>query len=460
MIFDTLKLLIISNNFLINFLYLNVYCKVLSKGIEFYNDERFKLIKYTSNNLCNLNVNYLKIIQSLCLQKDFLIKREQEYLLKYTNNVPYNCKDVNYEIINFLKNYNIIFDNIKPINSGVSALVYKGKYNDKNVAIKILKKNAEIDMFNCLNVIETIVYFTSLLPYIKNFNLQSVFKLNKKIMLEQLDFVIEKNNLLQFIESYQNYDYINIPKLYVLDNETHKFNNKYIIMDYIDGFTIQNLVNFKNYKLNEIFGEKILKFGLLSIIMTSCIHCDLHPGNFILNIKDISNNKILNNNEIESIFSSENIDYDNFEYILNIIDFGLAIFPNQDTQEIYYEYFNKIFVENDYINGTQYTLNNLIENLDGSKSEYSNSFKDAEEELYNLFIKYHYRDYDLEIFYNINKIINKYGFKFKNDILKIQISLAVSCNMTKNLLGENGINKTTKKMMSELFSLKKLISFD
>ena len=110
MIFDTLKLLIISNNFLINFLYLNLYCKILSKNIEFYNDERFKLIKYTSNNLCNLNVNYLKIIQSLCLQKDFLIKREQEYLLKYTNNVPYNCKDVDYEIINFLKNENIIFD--------------------------------------------------------------------------------------------------------------------------------------------------------------------------------------------------------------------------------------------------------------------------------------------------------------------------------------------------------------
>ena len=123
-----------------------------------------------------------------------------------------------------------------------------------------------------------------------------------------------------------------------------KFNNKFLLLEYIYGFDIKTLIEFNNKNLNKIFGEKILKFGLISILMTSCIHCDLHAGNFILNVKDLNNNKILNNNEIINIFSdkneninNENINYNNYEFILNIIDFGLAIFPSKDTQHTYYE---------------------------------------------------------------------------------------------------------------------------
>ena len=330
-----------------------------------------------------------------------------------------------------------------------------------------------MNMFDCLSTLEILVYITSFIPVIKNLNLINVFKLNKQIMLEQLDFIIEKNNLINFIESYKNYDYIKIPNLYQVKlntdisfNNTNysdlKYNSKFLIMEYIDGFTIQKLIKLKNNKLNQIFGEKILKFGLLSILMTSCIHCDLHPGNFILNIKDTSNNKILSNFEIENIFANDKniLNYSDYEYILNIIDFGLAIFPSKETQNIYYEYFNKIFVEHEYENGAEYTLKNLIENMNSDNPKYSSNFKNAKNELFQLFKKYHSKDYDLEIFYKTNKILNKFNFKFKSDILKIQISLAVSCNMTKNLLGNNGINKITKKMMKELFSIKNLINFD
>ena len=470
---ELIKLLNIVFFMFAKYSYINIYFKYYNKSIDHYYNQRFILIQQIAKKICYLNVNYLKIIQSLCLQKDFLTKQEQDYLIKYTNNVPFNENDIDVNLINYLKNQNIFFESDNPINSGVSALVYKGKYNNNNVAIKILKKNAEMNMFDCLSTLELLIYITSFIPFIKDLNLINVYKLNKQIMLEQLDFTIEKNNLLNFIESYKNYDYIKIPNLYqvklntdICFNNTNysdlKYNSKFLIMEYIDGFTIQKLIKLQNNKLNEIFGEKILKFGLLSILMTSCIHCDLHPGNFILNIKDISNNKILNNFEIQNIFCNDKniLDYNDYEYILNIIDFGLAIFPSKETQNIYYQYFNKIFVEHEYEYGAEYILKNLIENNFGDNPKYSEYFKNAKNELFELFEKYHSKDYDLEIFYKINKILNKYDFKFKSDILKIQISLAVSCHMTKNLLGNSGINKTTKKMMEELFSIKNLISFD
>ena len=476
--FDLFKLFKLSIYTLLKLLYINLNYKCINNSLEFYNFKRFYLIKHISERLLKLNPNYLKIIQSICLQKDFLTKEEQNYLIKYTNNVPFKNSDVNFDLINFLKYNNVIFENNEPINSGVTALVYKGKYKNKDIAIKVLKNNAEINMFDCLNTIQLLINCISFLPFIKDFNLQSIFILNKKIMLEQLDFIIEKNNLLKFSESCQNYDYIKIPKIYIIENDISnnyqknnfsdlKFNNKFLLLEYIYGFDIKTLIEFNNKNLNKIFGEKILKFGLISILMTSCIHCDLHAGNFILNVKDLNNNKILNNNEIINIFSdkneninNENINYNNYEFILNIIDFGLAIFPSKDTQHTYYEYFDKIFIKQDYINGSEYTLINLIENFDGKKTLYSKNFNYAKNDLYNLFKSYNAKDYDLEIFYKINKIINKYEFKFKDEMLKIQISLAISYNMTKNLLGENGINAVTKKLMTELYKFNQIINFD
>lgn len=457
---DIFKLSKLSVYTFLRYTYLLINYKYFNKSIENFKFKRYYLIQSICEKLLQLNVNYLKIVQSMCLHKDFLNKQEQEYLIKYTNNVPFSKNEIDIKLINFLKEQNITFDCDEPVNSGVSALVYKGKFNNKKIAIKILKKNAEINMYNCLSTIEIIINAISFLPFLKNLNLKNVFRLNKKVMLEQLDLINEKNNLLKFYESYDNYDYIKIPNLYNIDN--NKYNNKFILLEFIDGFTINKLLEINNHKLNEIFGEKILKFGLLSILMTSCIHCDLHPGNFILNIKDINNNKILNNKEIETIFfrDNENINYNNFEFILNIIDFGLATFPNKETQYIYYQYFDQIFVKNDYLNAAEYTLNNLIEKLNGDKSFNCLNFENAKNEIYKLLKSYHSKDYDLEIFYNINKIINKYGFKFKDEMLKIQISLSISCHMTKNLLGQNGINLTTRKLMNELYKINEIINFD
>ena len=56
--------------------------------------------------------------------------------------------------------------------------------------------------------------------------------------------------------------------------------------------------------------------------------------------------------------------------------------------------------------------------------------------------------------------MNNYNLKFKDDIIKIQLSLAVSSSMTKKLLTNNNLNNITKKLLSDFFSINNLISFD
>lgn len=425
---------------------------------------RLIIIKGITNDLLDLNVNYLKIIQALCIQKNYLNDYEQEYLLKFTNNVPYSSHEIDYKLINYLKSKNVEFTYVTPINSGVSALVYEGKYDNKKVAIKILKKNAVLNMYKCLEVIEFLINIFSIIPYIKNLNLKQLFSINKNLMLEQLDFELETNNIIKFKNNFSDFDYITIPENYCIsidDNNDLLFSKNFIIMEFIDGFSIKQLLKLNNNILNEKFGEMILKFGLLSVLFTSSIHCDLHPGNFILKIFDKNKNKELSYKEIIDI-NDEKIDFsnNNYECFIGIIDFGLVFFPNEESQFIFYNYFNLNFVIKNFSDGSKYTLDNLIETIDKKESSTIKDYNIIANRIESLFEKYSDKDYDLEIFYKINKIMNNYNLKFKDDIIKIQLSLAVSSSMTKKLLTNNNLNNITKKLLSDFFSINNLISFD
>ena len=120
------------NNFLSKFFY-----KIEKK-------ERIELIKNIADKLENINTFYVKILQSLCLNDDLLYKNEKDYLIKYTDNVPYNSDDIDYNILDEIQDkYNIYFDNYEPLNSGIIGVTFKGIYGEdnKNVVIKIIKNN-------------------------------------------------------------------------------------------------------------------------------------------------------------------------------------------------------------------------------------------------------------------------------------------------------------------------------
>lgn len=472
---DICYLVYIFSNFSLTYFYY-YFLRYFSNRINI-KFQRLNLIKKTSIKLLNLNVNYVKIIQALCFEKDYLTDEEQDYLITFTNNTPYNDNDIDYNLIEHLKNNGVDFDSCVPINSGISAVVYKGKFNNKDVAIKLLKNNAEFKMFHCLDTFEFIFNILSKIPLIKNYNFKNLLKLNKNLMLEQLDFIIEKNNMIKFKNSCKHYEYINIPNVYNLFSISNKENNQennlenndkylndlkysknYIIMDFINGFNFTELIKLKNKNLNNICGENILRFALVGSLMTGSIHCDLHPGNFILNLKNNKNEHILsydeiirlnNNNELTQ-YNLEN----NYTIILNIIDFGLSIFPSEETQCMYYEYLKKLLIEKNTLDLAKFMVSDLNENQ--NYSNYDIIIKDLNNHLSN----YINQELDLKFIYSLNKIFSKHKLKFIDNMMKIQISLATSCLMTKNLIGEDGLKNATSKILKDIIKINELISFD
>jgi len=62
-------------------------------------NKRLEFIKNSTKKLENLNIVYIKIFQSLCLNDDILCDEEKNYLLKYTDTVPYLFNDIDTNIL-------------------------------------------------------------------------------------------------------------------------------------------------------------------------------------------------------------------------------------------------------------------------------------------------------------------------------------------------------------------------
>ena len=155
--------------------YINYLCNVPTKRLE--------LIKKISKKLEQENIVYVKIFQALCLDKDLLTSDEQIYLLKYTDNVPYEDCEIEYDLLDKLTHeFSITLTTKVPINCGIVGLVFDGRDSSNNkVIIKMLKKDILQKFTNVFDELLYISYICQYIPYIKSLKITNLLLDNKQI---------------------------------------------------------------------------------------------------------------------------------------------------------------------------------------------------------------------------------------------------------------------------------------
>ena len=394
-------------------------------------NERLTLVKSITHKLEDLNIIYVKVFQSLCLEKDILYENEKNYLLKYTDNVPYKNEEINYELLDILEsNYNIKIESKEPINSGIIGIVFKGldgNANDSQVIIKILKNDIKEKLIDVFNELEYLTYLISFIPYFKNFSLDKLFLDNKEILLDQINFVKEVTNIEIFRFKNQNLPEYRIP--YVYKQITNIFENV-IVMVNITGLTINELEKYDDYDKNE-FGKLILKFGYISVLYNSAIHCDLHSGNIFF----------YKNNE------SSNLP----KYQLGLIDFGIVSFPSKESQEKFYNFFYNIEIAKNYDN----IFEKLKYFIESKKEINKNQIIELEKKLVYGIKTYAEKGKIFQFFNFINKVLKSYNMCLTKEFNQTVLSIQININMTQTLVKDIDIEQV--KVFEELTQIKKLI---
>ena len=172
---------------------------ILSKeSIKYYcGTDYTETIKSIALQLGQLNIFYVKIFQSISTNQNLLNDQLVSFLTDYTDKVPYTDDEVDTKVLRELEDMTrgnmvneVKITSYTPINSGMVSLVFEGTIHSKKIIIKVLRKNIVEKMHNAFAEMEYVIKFISKLPRFKNLNIIDIFNENKKIILDQVKFLL------------------------------------------------------------------------------------------------------------------------------------------------------------------------------------------------------------------------------------------------------------------------------
>ena len=392
-------------------------------------NSRLELIKNIAKKLEDKNIVYVKIFQALCLDKDLVNSDEQDFLIKYTDNVPYKTNEIDYDLLDKLEDeFSIILKSKIPINCGMVGVVFEGidSYNNK-VIIKMLKNNIEEKFKKVFAELLYISYICKYIPYIKTLNISKILLDNEQILLNQMDFIKEIEAIEIFTKKYKNNDEYVFPKVY--RHITEKY-NKLLVMENISGLKFKDIENMSE-TIKEEFAYLINKFGVLGLLYHSLIHCDLHSGNVFFYINN-----------------------DSPKYKLGIIDFGICCFPNKENQNAYYIFLNDILMNQDYTNVEKllYAIihnKEIINNLNATKKqEFIN-------ETIRCFESNTKEEISFKVITDLSKVFYKYNLILTEEFCKFILSVPTANNFGKQL--SKNLKATRTRVLTDLNKINELL---
>ena len=382
---------------------------------------------YITKHLANLNIFILKLLQGLSTNSVLLTKKQNDILLQYTDNVPYTKEDIESD---FIKYIDILSDNkikIKdntPMQSGAIALVYKGIYENKEIVIKVQRKNMRPKIEEAINhmyMIAKIVNYFSLFPAL---NLNLLIDENKEIMLNQTDFITEVENMNRMKKNCQNIDYLKIPTVYP---EFTRDNNNIIVMEFIEGRKIQELAD----EEKDDYAFLLAKFGIFSFLYNRFYHSDLHAGNILF----------LKNGEHRQ---------------LGILDFGIMGELTKEEQSIFYEFVNSIGKKkNDLQKSANIIMSSFIEAIPNKQNKHEIQHSQIEKEIYILLTTKMNKNnnFNSNDLYEINKILYQYNLQLSRTFCKVILAFAISDNVCQEVSQHISYLEHLEKATNEIFDM-------
>ena len=207
-------------------------------------------------------------------------------------------------------------------------------------------------------------------------------------------------------------------------------------MEDITGMRLKDIIDLDK-ETKQYFGRTLIKFGVMSAFLTSCVNGDLHMGNVFFYLNNDDPNKP--------------------KYQVGIIDYGLCFFPSPKNQMEYYKFFYNIQVKSEY-NKIKEIVPILIKN-----KEYYYTMNVERRENFLLAVKdciknYGQTDFDIDFFMNLSKIFKSFNILFTTEFNNICMSLQITRSLGTTLC--ESIYKTQHDIMNDFIHLHKLLEIE
>jgi len=365
--------------------------------------DTIKFMKKLCGDFERFNITYIKIIQGLAANSFLFTDEQREYLIDYTQQIPYTEEEMDIQLLKNLENDEITFYNDKePINSGIVAIVYKGSYKGKDVVIKVLKNNIEEKLKSALSDLDFITKIFDYIPFIRYLGLYNLFQVNQHNILNQVYFDKEVETLLEWKKFSDRIDNFTIP--YCYEEFTEKYKNV-IVMEFLES---KSLISLTDEEKSQYI------YTLLTIIYTNAFfhglgHCDLHAGNVLFQ----EDGKIA------------------------LIDLGITYKLDRITQNSIFMFYKEGII-NQNVEECLNELDNIIEPkgiLDKLDKEKRYQLNKSVSEL--ILIHFIQKPDFITFIYYSNKILGKYNLQLCKGFSEVIFSVSCGLNLSFALLDQS-----------------------
>lgn len=229
----------------------------------------------------DLGPTFIKIGQIMSSREDIFSERYCKELVKLRDEVAPISYETIYQVLTneFKQDPKEVFSSIKkePLGSASIAQVHQATLkNGDEVVIKIQRPNIYEMMKRDISLIRRaskLLKLSKMLGDVVDINaiLDEFWNAAK----EEMDFNIEALSTIQFSKTYQDVNYLKIPKIY-----QEYTSSKVLVMEYIGGFDVDDKegLNKAGYDLKEI-ADKLAENYITQILDDGFFHADPHCGN-------------------------------------------------------------------------------------------------------------------------------------------------------------------------------------
>jgi predicted unusual protein kinase regulating ubiquinone biosynthesis (AarF/ABC1/UbiB family) len=416
------------------------------------------MVKNIATRLSKKNIYYTKMFQALAYSSEFYDDELASFFIEYTDAVHYENSEYSNEYLNKVvefadkKGYDLtISSNVRngkyiPDKTGSVSLIFYGtltKHNETDksnnstsmpIVIKYLRANMLERVKSAINDVSYMVSILNIFPQLKHLYLNEILSEQKKMMLSQVNFHTEVENILKMYDNFHktNTSIIKIPM--VFKEFTDEFDN-IIVMERIVGRKLEELPN-------ELKDEycKILAKGLIkTVFLDGFYHCDMHPGNvlFIENGRD-------HDQPATSVPRLQ----------AAILDFGIMSSINTHDQELSFNMFRNVLARNSE-EVAKIFVEGFIEPRDDriNQPSYDNAelCKTLEELICDILKDKTLTCFTAKDLCAMNYAILKYNMKVSKSLTNFEISLSVCDNLCKKIAFNRPYMDHLKDIVDDMF---------
>ncbi len=425
-----------------------------------------EMVKNIAVLLSEKNIYYTKMFQAIAYSSEIYNDDLASFFIKYTDSVQYDDSEYSNvylnDVITFAdKNgYTLTIDNMDkdgkyvPDKTGSVSLIFYGKiirrnsydthkHSDIPIVIKYLRSNMLERIESAVNDIGYMVSLLNLFPQLKHLYLKDILSEQKKMMLNQVNFNIEVENILKIYDNFKktNTNIIKIPL--VFPEFTNEFKNV-IVMERIKGKKLEELSNDVKDEYCKILAKGLIK----TVFLDGFYHCDMHPGN-VLFIENENENENGNGNGN----GKECMSVPKFQ--VGILDFGIMSNINVHEQNFSFEIFKNVLLRDSQEIARGF-VDNCIEPCNKKIGIPANYDKKKVCETLNQVIYEILKDKTLTCFTAkdlcaLNYCILKYNMKVSKSLTNFEISLSVCDNLCKKIAFKRSYMDHLKDIVDDMF---------